>query len=113
LTDYFQDKQKATDFVTEKARSLGMPVSWLIDVAAKSPQALYNLLEVKPQQQPGKPSGKPVVNTDAQNFAPNGGPKEGSKEWFDGMRKSNPARYWSADVQAQIHKAVAQGSYST
>lgn len=115
LTEYFQDKQKATEFVTEKAKALGMPVSWLIDVAAKSPAALYNLLEVKhnAQQQPGKAPAKPVVNTDAPNFAPNGGPKEGSKEWFDAMRKSNPSRYWSPEVQAQIHKAAASGAYST
>ncbi len=118
LTEYFGgSKEKATQFITEKAEAMGMSLAWLVDVASRSPKALYTVLGVDPakQPQPGtrqSPSHQNTVNTDAKDFAPNGSNvKPGTKAYYDALRKSNPAQYWSAKVQNEIHAKAVEGVY--
>jgi len=114
LVAKFGSKELAQAAITEKARELGMPVSWLVDSAAKNPKALYQLLGLAAQQtqstvQTGTQS---TVNTDAQTFVPQGqGAAYGTKAYFDALRKSNPSQYWSPKVQAEIHSKALAGEY--
>jgi hypothetical protein len=115
LVAHYGTKEQAQKAITEKARELGMPVSWMTESAARNPKALYTLLGLgEPTKQPVTPSSKPTVNTDAANFAPTGaGSKVGTKEYYDAMRRENPSLYWNPRTQQEIHKKALEGVYKT
>lgn len=110
-------KDAALKFITEKARDLGVSGDWLMGVAASNPKALYSVLGLDgtAKQQPTSPvSPNNPVNTAKKEFVPNGaGPKAGTKEYYDDMRRKEPNKYWSSAVQNEIFKARKDGTYVT
>lgn len=104
-------KDEAKKFLSEKSQELGIPVDWFMDMAAKSPKALYNTLGVDAPA-PVAPKGpmKSDVNTLAKDLnSPR--VKEGSKAYFDEIRKKDPGTYWTPRVQQQIMDAKKKGTY--
>jgi hypothetical protein len=61
LVEQFGDK--AIDVYKEKAASLGIGVEFLNDLCAKSPQAAFDLLGVKPAKTTGPTTQRGTVNT--------------------------------------------------
>lgn len=114
ITEKLGGKDKAKTFLTEKSQELGMPVSWLMEVAAKNPSALYNVIGLdttQREQTPNKASSLiSNVNTEQPNFG-DGAPKEGTKAFFDGIRKQSKSKYFTAEVQNAIFKSKKEGTY--
>jgi hypothetical protein len=105
--------EAAMKLITDKAAALGVQKNWLQDMAMRTPKALYALLGLV--DQPSAPSKTGVsgdVNTEAQRIV-NRNPRsaEGSKAYFEDIRRTNPNKYWSAEVQSQIFKAAKEGKY--
>lgn len=92
--------------VADRAAELNVGVDFLKSVAAKSPSAFYKLLDTNTQAQ--TPSGGVAQSTVTNPISLD--TKQG-KNWEDyqNMRKSDPVRYYSAEVQNEIYQAKRQG----
>lgn len=116
ITERLGNKEKAKQFIVDKAAEMGISVNWLLDVAAKSPKALYNVLGLTTEPSVEKDKTKVVdhvskVNTERMEFAPKAGVKPGSKAYFDEIRKADKARYFTPEVQNALFKAKKEGLY--
>lgn len=107
------DREASTKFLRDKAKELGVGVEWLTDLASNSPKAALNLLGLNVPAAPtagDKTKVTSSVNTSAT--LPSGaGPKEGTKEYFDEIRKRDKNEYFSAKVQNAIFEARKKGTY--
>lgn len=113
--DYLVTKLGSSDeakkFLQLKSIELGIPVDWFMDMAAKSPKALYNTLGVDaPVAEPPKGTMQSDANTLAKKIH-NPGPKAGSKAEFDKLRKESPDEYWKPATQQAIFEAKKKGQY--
>lgn len=113
MVEVFGTTQAAQAHLQARAKELNVGTSWLKDMAAKSPQGFLDLMNVGKAKDGA--SGSFVqgsVNPDALRALPNGqAPKEGSRAYFDKLRKEKPAEWMSAAVQLQMHKAAKEGKY--
>lgn len=109
--DFFGDEAKAKDAVRAKATALGISMDDLKVIAAKSPSAFLSLILPPADSKNGAPPA--VHNTVRTEGNPGGGgqPKEGTKPYFEKMRKEHPKLYWSPVTQNQIMKARTTGTY--
>jgi hypothetical protein len=107
LADEYGGSEKAKEVWARKAAELGVSSDFLSDVAAKSPNALYNLFGLAAKPKPG--NGTPAtVNTEALGKASeDSAPQMGTKAYFDHLRKTNPSKYLSREVQLAKYKAYA------
>lgn len=105
------DKDKAASHVNAKANELGVNVAFLKDMAAKSPSGFLKLMDATKVEKPVDPTLKRDVRTESREYTPASGLKEGTKAWFDDLRKKDPARYWQPDIQQQIFKAAQDQKY--
>ena len=105
LIEVYGSEAKANEVVNQKAQELGLSVDFLQSVAAKSPNAFFVTvgLEVTPQATPAVSHGD--VNPQAlANARP--GIKPGSYEYFEEIRKTNPAQYFKPATQNALMKAA-------
>lgn len=93
--------EKASEFIAAKAIELGLSVTDLGGVAARSPTAFFNLVGMVAQQ-PSAPAGTTQgINTEAleQRHTPNA---EGTWGYYERLRKENPKEYFSPRVQQRL-----------
>ena len=85
--------------VKSRAQELGIPVAWLNDAAAKSPQAFYAMIGLQKPQEPNTRQVPSSVNTAAMMA-----PGSNTKNWayYNNLRKTNPVQYNSKQVQAEM-----------
>lgn len=112
LTTEFGDEDKANEVLKRKAVELGVSVKFLQDSAAQSPKAFYATLGLNvTATSPAQPA-KGDVNTQAFERNSQSSAKPGTYQFYEALRKSDPVRWRSSAVQAQIHKD-AQASPDT
>lgn len=105
------DTKKAVEEVQKRAKELGVSVQFLKDAAAQSPTAFIEVMGVKREKV--EDSGTFVqssVNSDGMKVD-KVMLKEGTKAFFDNIRKTDPKRYWTPEVQNQLWKAAKAGTY--
>lgn len=111
LVEIYGTQEKANEVVRQKAVELGVSTEFLQSTAAQSPKAFFQtvgLVDVAPTATPGKtPTGvNPAVL--ANNTA--GSPKQGTYDYYEAIRASNPKLYFSPKIQNEMMKqALAQG----
>lgn len=92
-----------------EAGRLGVSEEFLSQTAEKAPMAFLKLLGVQPEG-PSKASTYQAPPKNEMHTVI--GNVEGSNElkWadYEKLRKENPKRYWSRQVQSEIHKLAAQ-----
>jgi hypothetical protein len=102
MTELYGDK--AREVLTAKAQELGVGMDWLVSIAETSPAAFFNTLGIVEKAPTGTPGIKNDINTaslpNTQKVAPN------SYQYFAEMRKTDPRRYYSAEVQRQVFEAA-------
>jgi len=84
---------------------LGLEQSEMDNLAARSPNAFMAL--VAPNQKPQSPSAPPSSQVSTQALLNNHQASQaapGTKAFYDALKKSDPNRYWSTEVQWQMHK---------
>lgn len=105
------DVKKAVEHVQKRAKELGVSVQFLKDVAAKSPTAFNEVMGIKTDKvEDNSTFVQGSVNSEGltQNKVI---AKEGTKAFFDNIRKTDPKRYWTPEVQNQLWKAAKNGTY--
>lgn len=103
LTEVYGSPDKAREVVVAKAEELGLSVEFLQSVASKSPKAFFaqlGLAENTPSQ--NQNSSRSDVNTVALANTSSSAPKQGSYASYEEMRKTQPKRYFSAEIQNQM-----------
>jgi len=113
VTNFGGDLQKAGEAVVKRAQELGLSVEFLRDVAAKSPTAFLEVMKQEPQARVSNDLTKSSVNTETLGRQNGVAPKEGTKAFFDNIKKSNPKEYWSPHIQQQIYLSAKRGTYLT
>lgn len=91
---------KASEFVSNKAKELGLPVERLRDIAAESPTAFVNLLGLDSKPQKGS-----LQNTvRSEGMSQMNQPDERTNSWYVNLRKTDRAKYYHPSTQAQMYK---------
>lgn len=91
--------------VKEKAAELGVSTEFLTETGARMPSALYKLLDIgtqAPRRDISDPA--PVRSSINTSGMTNPGNVDRTMSYYENLRKSDPKRYFTADVQAQKHK---------
>lgn len=107
MTDLYGNADKAAEVIGNKSRELGMSVEKLQNMAAENPKAFFQLLGVqdKPAGSPQTSSWNNVKNTTAmKNAAGSTTTVPGTYKYYEEIRKSDPAAYFSPRVQLQMDK---------
>jgi hypothetical protein len=99
-------EQKAKEVLDTKAQELNLSVDFLAGVAAKSPDAFFNTLGISQKSESTIPNTTvSTTNTEAVKEVNAGSTiAEGTWQSFEALRKSNPRKYFSPEVQNQIFK---------
>lgn len=97
--------------VTEQAKKLGLGEEFLSNLAAEQPAAFLKLLDVNRQPEANSTATtapRTSVSSEALGFKPGDGVKRQS--YYDKIKKADPKRYWSPQVQNELHReAIRQG----
>jgi hypothetical protein len=107
MTSTFGSVDKAAEVIQNRARELGMPVSKLQELAAENPKAFYTLIGVtdKVADPPKTSSWNNVKNPTAMKSGSAASTvTPGTYKWYEEIRKSDPATYFSPRVQLQMDK---------
>lgn len=107
LMTTYGDPAKARDEVARKATDLGVDRQTLMDVAAKSPKAFYELTGITAGSAPQSVATPGNVNPTAlASQRPNqgNGPKEGTAAYYSALRKENLKLWMSPKIQNEIMK---------
>lgn len=86
------------------AGELGVSEQFLNDMAAKSPAAFLKLVNAEPTQR--QPFEAPVQSSVRMQSQSNAGIKNYAH--YQKLKKEDPRRYWSVEVQGEIHKAARE-----
>ena len=105
LIEMFGDK--AGNWLVTKSQELGVSPGFLEDVAKTSPSAFFNTVGLSNSNIQSNPSvTTSSVNTETlQNVTQQQTAQVGTKKYYDEIRKENPRKYWTPEVQNQILKA--------
>jgi prefoldin subunit 5 len=107
MKDLYGNVDKAAEVVQNKSQELGMSVEKLQALASENPKAFFQLLGVqdKPAGSPQTSSWNNVKNTTAmKNAAGSTTTVPGTYKYYEEIRKSDPAAYFSPRVQLQMDK---------
>lgn len=106
LVDYFGDAQKANQAVKDKARELGVSPDWLRDSAARSPKAFYATMGINLEAEK-RDTSTPAPRSDIRlETNQNNGKK--NYAYFEQLRKSDKASYYSQSVQNEMHRLARE-----
>lgn len=113
MVQQFGSLEAASAAVNAKAAELGMSIEDLKGIAAKSPTAFGKIILGDAQKGGNEAPLAPKANAPA--ITP-GGPllgqaKPGTKEHFDAILKTDRKKYWTPEIQSQLHAAVKAGTY--
>jgi hypothetical protein len=107
--------EKAQEALATRAKELGLELDFLADMAGKSPSAFFNaVFGEKSTNKTGSTSSdltKGSVPRSDISATDTTTQKPGTKAYYEQIRKTDPVRYRSKAVQAEIMKAVTEGTY--
>lgn len=106
LTEHFGDR--ASQVVDDKASKLGLGKEFLKNLAATQPKAFYAILglDTPPRQAENPASGlRSQVNSDAFRPDVRG---EKTQTYYDKLRQTDKAKYFSQEVQVEMHKQAVK-----
>jgi len=93
---------KAKESVASRATELGMTVDSLRAVAETSPDAFVRLISSGKQE--SSPTATTVPSQNADSTVVHTNVESGTQQYYDSIRRQDPKKYWSREVQAQLHK---------
>lgn len=107
MVEVYGSTEKANQAVRQKAAELGVSVEWLLDTAGRSPHAFEATMGLNTREAP-KSTYAPT-----DEFVPRkpmGRSEQKTMAYYDNIRKTDPNRYWSRQIQDEIMKeAMTQG----
>jgi hypothetical protein len=102
LTNTYGDWKTADAKVQARANELGVTLDEAAAMARKSPKAFLELFVPKGTTSNAASSGGTGVT--GQRSAPVTGTNVRDKAFYTNLRKTDPRKYWSVDVQAQMRR---------
>lgn len=106
------DRDKAVKFIADKSKELGLPAKRLMEIAAESPTALYEVLGFGSSLKQDAPIATSVASSVNTTVIPDSTVlKPGTKEYYDKMRRENKTAYFSTKVQNEILQHTKAGTY--
>lgn len=112
MVDFYGDVNKASTAVQAKAAELGLSMEALKDIAAKSPSAFQKIILGDAKVPNVQPLDSKSVNNESPRPVVGGRvAQEGTKEYFEEIRKKNPKLYWSPSMQQKVFQAAKAGTY--
>jgi hypothetical protein len=112
MVKHFGSKEKAQEAIRNKAQELGVSAKWLASTAFQSPRAFFISMGVNPEEAPrstNTPGASSDVNVQKlKEFNP--GIRPNSYAFYQEIRKKDPRKYFSNEMQTQImNEALRQG----
>lgn len=106
----FGTKEDAVKAIAAKAEELGLSPQWIANLAFESPKAYFTTMGFNPDEIV-KSNNTPAPNSEVNpqvkaDTTP--GVKPNTYRYFQEIRKTNPARYRSQEIQQAILKAAAE-----
>lgn len=95
------DMDQAKKYLVAKAQELGVTVDYLKAQAMQSPTVFKHLVG-GPEAKPGTPAPATAVSTTSS--APTSGIREGTWAFYEQLRKTNPSRYFSPEIQNKMFR---------
>lgn len=107
LVEIYGTEAQANEAVKKRADELGVSIKYLQDAAATSPKAFFVQMGLEASPKPVNPApARSDVNPTA--FSNNSGAaKPGTYLWYENLRKTDAKKYFSREVQLQIHRDAA------
>lgn len=87
----------------DKCTELGLDHATLNSLAARSPDAFLELVLPKAGSE-GRAFVPPRSAISSEHTTPYQSAQPGSRPWYDNLRKSDPTKYWSPEIQWKMHK---------
>jgi menaquinone-dependent protoporphyrinogen IX oxidase len=107
MTSTYGSVEKAAEVVQQKAQELGMSMTKLQELASENPKAFFTLLGVN-DKAPEAPKTSSWANTKNAAAMKSGAAASmvnpGTYKYYEEIRKSDPAAYFSPRVQLQMDK---------
>lgn len=99
-------KDKAKEVVSNKARELGVSVEYLQSTAEQSPKAFYQMIGLSNNSSNENESMNFQSEVNTQNLEKNlsGSIQHGTYKYYQALRKENPSKYYTVEVQRDLHK---------
>jgi hypothetical protein len=95
-----------------RTKELGLSREFVADIAKREPRALYALLGLEGQQRAQAQQQNDIFSSPPRNSVNTAGfgIKDTEKKFadFEKIRKEDPSRYWSAQVQNELHKQASK-----
>lgn len=107
MTEVYGSVDKAAENISTKSKELGMSVEALQQMAATNPKAFFKLVGIDDKPQPTTPtsSWQRAKNPAAMKAVSGESTVQaGSYKWYQELRRSDPATYYSPRVQLQMDK---------
>lgn len=108
LIETYGDSEKSKERMIKFAEDLNVPVDYLVDIASRSPKAFYNLVGLEAGSEGKSAPLSSSVNPEAvrdQRSADNSNTRPGTYKYYEELRKTNPRRYFTPEVQNEMFKA--------
>lgn len=115
LTQVYGTESEAKTALTKRAAEMNMPAAKLVDLARTSPQAFFQIMGINPGQNAATHStasdvASGIQTTGRTTASPNaatgssGMTKPGTFQYYEAMRKTEPKKYWTSEVQNKLYK---------
>jgi hypothetical protein len=99
---HFGSQEDAVKAVAAKADELGVNPQWLANLAFDSPKAYFVAMGFDPEVPP-RSSSTPAPRSDVRaDQLPNTGVKPNTYAWYNELRRTDPGKYRSAEVQTAL-----------
>lgn len=104
---HFGSKEDALKAIEAKASELGVSPQWIANLAFDSPKAYFVTMGIDPDSAPksnSTPAPRSDVNPTSLDQRNSGVAKPGSYRWYQELRRTNPGKYRSQEVQTALMK---------
>ena len=108
----FGGKEEAQEAIRKRAEELGVSPTWLASSAFQSPRAFFTTMGIDPDEGPRStytPASKSDVNT-SRLTEMNSGIKPGTYAYYQEIRRKDPGRYFSQEIQNSIMRDAIQAA---
>lgn len=102
LTEVYSDWKTADAKVQERCQELDVSLQDATEMARHNPKAFMQLFVPSAPSSADRSSGTGDLGQRGVSSAPDG--QLGTKEYYSKLRKTDPEKYWSVDVQAQMRR---------
>jgi hypothetical protein len=106
---HFGSKEDALKAIEAKAEELGVSPQWIANLAFDSPKAYFVTMGIDPDHAPksnSTPAPRSDVNPTSLDQRNSGVAKEGSYRWYMELRRTNPGKFRSQEIQTAMMKAA-------